>query len=79
MALQTDIIDKEIAKCVQQLNVRQKKVVLNVVKTIANKQTDWWAELSTEQKTAIKEAEAELDAGLGIPHEEVIKKYSKWI
>jgi len=31
--------------------------------------------LSEEQKRHISEAEAELDASKGVPHEEVMKKY----
>ena len=40
---------------------------------------DWWDELNEEQLTAIKEAEAELDAGQGIPHEQVLKILKKWL
>ena len=79
MATQAVTIEKEIAKYVHQLNSRQKKTVLNVVKTFAVEKKDWWDELNEEQLKAIKEAEADLDAGKGIPHEQVLKKYSKWL
>lgn len=73
------VIENEIAMYVQQLNMRQKKTVLHVVKTFAEEKKDWWDELSEEQLTAIREAEAELDAGKGIPHKEVLKKLNKWL
>ncbi len=72
-------IEKEIAKYVHQLNSNQKKAVLSVVKTFAIEKKDWWDELSKEQIAAIKEAEAELDAGKGIPHAQVLKKLQKWL
>jgi len=34
---------------------------------------DWYDELTPEQKEAIQKGRAELDAGKGIPHEEVRK------
>jgi predicted transcriptional regulator len=79
MATQAIAIENEIANYVHGLNMRQKKTVLNVVKTFAEEKKDWWDELSAEQLMAIREAEAELDAGKGIPHKEVLKKLSKWL
>ena len=40
-----------------------------------NDNKDWWNELNLDQQKAIEDAENELEAGLGIPHEEVMKKY----
>lgn len=34
---------------------------------------DWYDELTLEQKKAIEKGKAELEAGKGIPHEEVMK------
>ena len=79
MATKAIAIEKEIAKVVHLLSPRQKKTVLTVVKTFAEEKKDWWDELNDEQLAAIKEAEAELDAGKGIPHEQVLKKFSKWL
>jgi len=39
---------------------------------------DWWDHLPKKVQAEIDEAIADLDRGNGIPHEEVIKKYSKW-
>ena len=35
---------------------------------------DFWDELSDEQKAEIEESIAELDKGVGIPHEQVMKE-----
>jgi predicted transcriptional regulator len=45
----------------------------------AVKKDDWWDEISKEQKKAIDKGLAQLDSGEGIPHKEVMKKYSKWL
>jgi predicted transcriptional regulator len=79
MAAKAIAIEDEIAKTIHKLNPRQKKTVLTIVKSFAEEKKDWWDELNDEQITAIKEAEDELDAGKGIPHEQVLKKLSKWL
>ena len=79
MTAKETAIEKEIATIVHQLSPRQKKTVLTVVKTFAEEKKDWWDDLNEEQIAAIKEAEAELDAGKGIPHAEVMKRLSKWL
>jgi len=57
--------------------------VLNAVKTLlagkAATQTDWWDTISDEEKAEIKQGLAEADRGEVIPHEEVMKKYEKWL
>lgn len=40
---------------------------------------DWWHKISNEQQTAIDKALAEMKAGKLTPHDEVIKKYKKWL
>jgi predicted transcriptional regulator len=79
MATNAIAIEKEIAKVVHRLSPQQKKTMLIVAKTFAEEKKDWWDDLNEEQLAAIKEAEAELDAGKGIPHEQVLKRYSKWL
>jgi len=42
-------------------------------------QHDWWNEISEEQKKAIDKTLAEMKAGKLTPHDEVMKKYKKWL
>jgi len=72
-------LDKEISQYLPQLNVKQKKTVLTVVKTFASEQKDWWDEISHEQQKAIDKSLAEMKSGKMIPHDEVMKKYQKWL
>ena len=72
-------LDKEIAQLLPQLNVKQKKTVLTVVKTFMEEQKDWWDEIGEEQQKAIDKSLAEMKAGKLTPHNEVMKKYKKWL
>jgi predicted transcriptional regulator len=49
------------------------------LKAEAKKSRSWWDELTDGQKTEVQESLDELDRGEGIPHEEVMKKYKKWL
>lgn len=57
--------------------------ILNAVKTLLSgkttKQTDWWDTISDEERAEIEQGLAEADRGETIPHEEVMKKYKKWL
>jgi len=72
-------LDKEINHYLPLLNVKQKKTILSVVKTFMDDQKDWWDEISEEQQKAIDKSLAELKSGKVTPHEEVMKKYKKWL
>lgn len=57
--------------------------ILNAVKTLlsgkTSTQTDWWDTISDEERAEIKQGLAEADRGEVVPHEEVMKKYQKWL
>lgn len=72
-------IEQEITQYLPHLNVKQKQAVLSVVKTFAAEQQDWWDEISEEQQQAINKSLAEMKAGKLTPHDEVMKKYKKWL
>ena len=72
-------LDKEINQYLPQLNVKQKRTVLTVVKTFMEDQQDWCDEIGEEQQKAIDKALAEMKAGKLTPHDEVMKKYKKWL
>jgi TRAP-type C4-dicarboxylate transport system substrate-binding protein len=56
-------LDKEITQYLSHLNVKQKKTVLTVVKTLVDEQNDWWDEISKEQQQAIDKALLEMKSG----------------
>jgi predicted transcriptional regulator len=72
-------IDSKIADYVSFLSDKKKKTVLAVVKTFAEDETDLWDEMPDEIKASVKRGLKESEKGLGKPHEEVMKKYRKWL
>ena len=63
---------------IQRLAVVKDEATLHIVDEVLssnNGHTDW--QLSDKQKQFVKESIAELDAGMGIPHEEVHEKSQK--
>jgi len=73
------LIDQEIVQYLPHLNAQQKQVVLSMVKTFAAEQQDWWDEISHEQQQAIDKSLAEMKTGKLTSHDEVMKKYKKWL
>ncbi|RED96963.1 hypothetical protein [Marinoscillum furvescens] len=42
-------------------------------------EADWWDEISAEERADIKEGMLQSENGQMIAHEEVMKKYKKWL
>ncbi|MFT4153473.1 hypothetical protein [Parafilimonas sp.] len=72
-------LDEEIIRHLPQLNTKQKKTVLTVVKTFMEEQKDWWEKIGEEQQKMIDKALEEVKEGKLTAHEEVMKKYQKWL
>jgi predicted transcriptional regulator len=72
-------LDKEINQYLEHLNVQQKKVVLSVVKTFAQEESDWWDGVEEAAKESIERGLKDAEAGRVTPHKEVMKKYKKWL
>ncbi|HCA83511.1 MAG TPA: hypothetical protein DEP18_06960 [Flavobacteriales bacterium] len=54
--------------------------IINHIKAIfESRSSDWWDELPDEVKKQVEKGIREADRGEGIPHEQVMKKYSKWL
>ena len=72
-------IDKEIDIYWDKLNLHQKEVVLNVVKTLAHDETEWWDNVEEEASASIKKGLKETKEGKVISHEDAMKKHKKWL
>lgn len=72
-------LDKKITASLSHLNVKQKKTVLTVMKTFMEEQHDWWDEIGEQQQNAIDKALLEMKSGNLTHHEDVMKKYKKWM
>ena len=47
--------------------------VLALIEVLLSSEKDFWSELSPDQKIRIEQAILQLDAGEGVPHEDIIK------
>ena len=70
-------IDNEINQYLGFLNRDQKKAVLGVVKSMAQKEEDWWDDLETDAQKSIQTGLKQIKDGKLTPHLEVITKYKK--
>lgn len=61
------------------LQTNSEKLIEKVKALLKSEQKDWWDEIDEEVKAAVEEGIAQLNRGEGIPHEEVMKKYKKWL
>lgn len=53
--------------------------ILRQLESISNADKDWWDDLSPEEKASIERGIAQANAGQLKSHDEVMKKYQKWL
>ena len=73
------MLNKEINHYLEHLNTHQKEVVLSVVKTFAQEENNWWETVEESAKESIERGFKQMKEGKFIPHDEVMKKYKKWL
>jgi predicted transcriptional regulator len=71
------VLRSQVKKFVATASEKELEMVYHLFDAV--KKDDWWDEISKEQKKAIDKGLAQLDSGEGIPHKEVMKKYSRWL
>ena len=52
--------------------------LLKRIESIRSEENNWWEQISTEERAEIELGLSQLDKGEYIPHEQVMKKYSRW-
>lgn len=72
-------IDYQILSYLEQLSDKKKKAVLTVVKTFAEETLTLWDMMPDEVRKGVEKGVDESKKRLGRSHEEVMKKYSKWL
>ena len=53
--------------------------VIAKIKALRSEKSDWWDDISIEEKTEIEEGLTQADKGEFKSHAEVRKKYEKWL
>ncbi len=75
MTLQTDKI--QLAKMI--LSVDDKSILKQIKDVLNASKSDWWDNISKEEKLSIEEGLKDLSSGKKSSHESVMKKYKKWL
>ena len=76
----TQKLDSQINHYLSHLSDKKKKAVLTIVKTFAEvDNAEYWNQMPDEVKQSISKGLQQADAGIGKPHQEVMKKYKKWL
>lgn len=74
------ILKKEISALIESISDIE---VLQALKTLlshkVSKEADWWNTISEEERVEIKQGLEEALNGEVIPHDEMLKKYKKWL
>ena len=52
--------------------------LLKGIESTRSEENNWWEQISTEERAEIELGLSQLDKGEYIPHEQVMKKYSRW-
>lgn len=68
---------KKVKKYIDEADDHVVKLIYSMLE--ADRLDDWWNDLPKEVQNSVLKAEKELKKGKGIPHEIVMKKYSKWL
>lgn len=65
----------ELIEWLAQVQDRETLEYLKVIKDSKSDSSDWWNELTTEQKEGIQRGLKDIEEGRTISHEEIKKKY----
>jgi len=68
---------KKVKKFIDEADDHVVKLIYSMLE--ADRVEDWWADLPKDVQKSVLKAEKELRDGKGVPHEIVMKKYSKWL
>jgi hypothetical protein len=68
---------KKVKKYIDEADDHVVKMIYSMLE--ADREDYWWDDLPVTVQKGILKAEKQLKEGKGIPHEVVMKKYSKWL
>lgn len=64
---------------IQWLTQLTDKKIINEIKALRKEKSDWWNDISNEEKAEIEEGLAQANKGEVVSHEQVMTKYDKWL
>lgn len=74
-------IEKEKLEIIKWVTTLKDETSLERIKMLKDNRlkTDWWEQISDDERNAIDKGLADIKAGRLKPHEEVKKMYEKWL
>ena len=72
-------IKAEKLDLIQWLTQLTDKKIINEIKALRKEKSDWWNDISNEEKAEIEEGLAQANKGEVVSHEQVMTKYDKWL
>jgi predicted transcriptional regulator len=70
-------IQAEKIQLIEWLAALNKPSIIKKIISLKEKETDWWDEISAEEKSEIEEGFAQADRGQLVPHQKVMNRYKK--
>lgn len=75
---EVSVLREQVKQFVDEASENELEMVYHLLEA-GNSNKDWWNEITPDHKDAIDKGIQQLDNGEGIPHQEVMKKYSQWL
>jgi predicted transcriptional regulator len=72
----TEILREHVKQYIDRADEKSLRLVQAILEIEEGE--DWWDELPKEIRNLLETSISDGDAGKGIPHEEMVKKYSQW-
>ncbi len=73
----TDVLRKQIKQSIDKADDKSLRRVQAILE-VDQEEEDWWDELPHEVQQSLERALKESEEGKGIPHSQMMEKYSKW-
>ena len=73
----TELLRKQVKQSIDKADGRSLRRIQAILE-VDQEEEDWWDELPREVKASLEKALKESEEGKGIPHEQMLEKYSKW-
>jgi len=74
------VLKREISALIESISdIEVLQALITLLSHKVSKESDWWNTISEEERNEIKQGLEEALNGEVIPHDEMLKKYRKWL
>lgn len=75
---EVSVLCEQVKHFVEEASKKELEMVYHLLEA-SNTTIDWWDEITPAHKEAIDKGIQQLDNGEGVSHNEVMKKYTRWL